>query len=185
MEQQHICPWWLGYFLINPLRKLMQNPYKILAPYVKDNMRVIDFGSGMGYFSLPLAKLVGANGNVYCIDLQQKMLDKLMKRAHKKKFSHIITPVQCRTGSYGMEKQTAIDFILLFAVVHEVPDSKALFSACHQSLKKGGCVLFSEPKAHIKKSAFKQSLNEAEAAGFSITTYPDIRGGISALLLKK
>ncbi len=28
---EHVCPWWAGYFLANRLRKLLQNPYKILA----------------------------------------------------------------------------------------------------------------------------------------------------------
>ena len=45
---RHICPWWLGYFLVSPLRKLMQNPGSILTPYVKRGMQVMDVGSGMG-----------------------------------------------------------------------------------------------------------------------------------------
>jgi 2-polyprenyl-3-methyl-5-hydroxy-6-metoxy-1,4-benzoquinol methylase len=52
---EHVCPYWAGYFLANRLRKLLQNPYKILAPYVRPNMTVLDVGSAMGFFSLPLA----------------------------------------------------------------------------------------------------------------------------------
>lgn len=30
---KRVCPWWLGYWLLNPLRRLIHNPDKILAPY--------------------------------------------------------------------------------------------------------------------------------------------------------
>ena len=78
-----VCPWWLGYFLINPLRKLMQHPEKMLGPYLKPGMIAVDIGSGMGYLSLPMALLVGDSGKVICVDLQEKMLSSLRKRAHK------------------------------------------------------------------------------------------------------
>jgi hypothetical protein len=31
---EHVCPWWMGYLIDNPLRRLIHNPEKILAPYV-------------------------------------------------------------------------------------------------------------------------------------------------------
>jgi len=37
----------------------------------------------MGFFSLPLARMVGPNGKVLCVDLQEKMLRSLHKRALK------------------------------------------------------------------------------------------------------
>ncbi|MBN2519238.1 MAG: hypothetical protein JXB17_01935, partial [Bacteroidales bacterium] len=79
MEQnkKHLCPVWVGYFLINPLRKLFQSPNKILGPYIMPGMKMIDFGSAMGYFSIPMAKTAGKTGKVYCLDIQQKMLEKL------------------------------------------------------------------------------------------------------------
>jgi len=41
----HVCPVWVGYLLASPLRKLLQNPDKILAPYVKPGMTVLDVGA--------------------------------------------------------------------------------------------------------------------------------------------
>jgi len=49
---EHRCPVWVGYFLASGLRKLLQNPVKILSPYVKRNMTVLDIGCAMGFFSL-------------------------------------------------------------------------------------------------------------------------------------
>jgi predicted O-methyltransferase YrrM len=60
---------------------LLQNPYKIIAPYVKPGMTVLDFGSAMGFFSLPMARIVGPAGKVICVDVQRRMLSVLRRRA--------------------------------------------------------------------------------------------------------
>jgi hypothetical protein len=55
----HVCPWWGGYFIDNPLRRLLHDPEKILRTYVKPGMTVMDIGCGMGFFSIAMAKIVG------------------------------------------------------------------------------------------------------------------------------
>ena len=87
----HVCPWWGGYFIDNPLRRWVHNPHAILSPYVTTGMTVLDFGCGMGLFAIALAKLVGETGKVIAVDLQQQMLDVLVKRASAPKWP---------TGSY-------------------------------------------------------------------------------------
>ena len=48
----HTCPWWLGYLLASPLRRLFENPTTRLAPYVREGMFVLEPGPGMGFFAL-------------------------------------------------------------------------------------------------------------------------------------
>ncbi len=72
--QKFVCPWWLCFTFDNPLRKLLHDPEAILRPYVHEGDRVIDIGPGMGYFTIPLAQLVGAQGRVTAIDIQSKCL---------------------------------------------------------------------------------------------------------------
>ncbi len=81
--EKRICPWYLGYVLASPLRRLFQKPEKILGPYVKPGMKILEVGPGMGFFSLPMARLVGGTGRIVCIDLQEKMLHHLRRRAVK------------------------------------------------------------------------------------------------------
>ena len=78
-----VCPWWLGPLLANPLRRLVQDPAAILAPHVREGMTVLEPGCGMGFFSLPLARLVGPGGRVVCVDLQRKMIEGLRRRAKR------------------------------------------------------------------------------------------------------
>jgi ubiquinone/menaquinone biosynthesis C-methylase UbiE len=46
-------------------------------------MNVLDVGCGMGFFSLPIARLVGETGRVVCVDLQARMIKCLLRRAKK------------------------------------------------------------------------------------------------------
>ena len=45
------CPFWMGYLLLCPFRRLGQNPDKILRPYVSNGMTVLEVGPGMGFFT--------------------------------------------------------------------------------------------------------------------------------------
>lgn len=181
----HMCPWWLGYFLISPLRKITQNPDKIVAPYLKPGMKVLEVGPGMGFFSLSIAKQVGQNGRVYCIDLQEKMLSALKKRAAKVHVDSVINTRLCSTESLDVQDlQGQINFALAFAVCHEVPDKAKLFKEIYDSLKAGGQLLISEPIFHVRRKAFDATVKIALDVGFSIFIEPKIPKGHSVLLKK-
>ena len=70
---ERICPVWVGYLLASPIRKLFENPKKLLSDHVISDMTILDVGCAMGFFSIPLAKMVGSNGKIIAIDLQPKM----------------------------------------------------------------------------------------------------------------
>ena len=76
-ERNRICPVELAGSLDGKIRRWLQNPQRILAPFVKEGMTVLDVGCGPGFFSVELAKLVGRTGKVISVDLQQGMLDML------------------------------------------------------------------------------------------------------------
>ncbi len=181
----HVCPWWLGYVLANPARKLLHNPTKILQPYIKPEMTVLDYGSAMGFFSLPLAKLVGPGGKVICADLQEKMLKKLKERAAQAGLTNQIETRHCNENEFNTaDIVSKIDFALLFAVVHEVPDSAELLKKVYISLKNEGSLLLSEPKGHVSKNDFEKTINISKTIGFSIKERPNIWRSHSVLLYK-
>ena len=75
---QVTCPWWFLFTFDNPFRRLFQDPVIILGPYLKPGDAAVDIGCGMGYFTLPLARLVGSSGYVIAVDLQ-KHLESILK----------------------------------------------------------------------------------------------------------
>lgn len=183
----HICPWWHGYFLANPLRKLFQDPFKILSPFINEGMHVIDIGSGMGYFSLPLAEMTDDKGKVICVDIQKQMLASLEKKAKQKKLFLRIETVLCNDNSLCIERWAGkIDFILAFAVVHEVMDKKDFFSQINKCLKNTtGKLLFAEPKGRVSKNDFSESIKIAEEAGLKFDYLININNAHSAILHNK
>jgi ubiquinone/menaquinone biosynthesis C-methylase UbiE len=182
---KHVCPWYLGYFLINPARRFVQNPETILRPYVKKGMRVLEVGPGMGFFSLPIARLVGETGRVFTVDLQKKMLDRLERRAVKAGLSSRLEIRLCSESSLQLEDLSgSIDFALTFAVVHEVQDQKHLFRQVSEALNKGGLLLVSEPEGHVKKTEFEATLSLAKDFGMKIIDEPKIWRSHSSVLEK-
>jgi 2-polyprenyl-3-methyl-5-hydroxy-6-metoxy-1,4-benzoquinol methylase len=184
MERQHICPVWVGYTFLLPIRKFQHHPEKILGPYVKEGLTVMDYGCAMGYFSIPMAKMTGIKGAVYCVDIQEKMLSQLQKRAIKHNVFSTIKPLLVGKSFDPAELSEMLDFILLFYVVHEVPDKKLLFRDLFIMLKPGGKILLSEPKGHVSHRDFEQSLQYAKDAGLKVSDEKPMPGGLSVLLFR-
>lgn len=182
---EHVCPVWVGYFLACPLRKLFQNPKKILGPYVERGMKVLDIGCAMGFFSLPMAEMVGPGGRVICIDVQEKMIDTLTKRTKKTGMSDNMVVRVCSSESLCLEEyKEQIDFANAFAVVHEVPDAVNFFSEVYATLKPGGRLLVAEPKGHVSQEDFEITVSHADQAGFHVIDRPTVRRSRTVLLEK-
>lgn len=161
-----VCPWWLGYFLLNPFRSLVQDPERIVSPYVKAGMKVLEVGPGMGFFTFPLARLVGESGKIYAVDLQERMIRALKRRMDKRGLASRVEARVCSEHSLQVGDLTgSIDFAIAFAVVHEVPDPRQLFREMVDSLKQGGIMLLSEPRGHVSTDEFAASRRVAEDAG--------------------
>jgi 2-polyprenyl-3-methyl-5-hydroxy-6-metoxy-1,4-benzoquinol methylase len=183
---QHVCPVWMGYLLASPVRKLLQNPGRILRPYVKEGMTVLDIGCAMGFFSLPLARMVGSGGKVICVDIQERMIRTLEKRARKAGLSGRIEALICNGHSIGLDNiKEKIDFALAFAVVHEVSDPAGFFSEIHGAMKLTGRLLAAEPKGRVSEKDFDRTVSIAEQNGFIVTDRPQIRTSRVILLQKK
>lgn len=184
-HKENICPVVAGYLLICPIRRLIHNPESILRPYIREGMTILDLGPGMGYFTIPIARMVGENGIVIAVDIQEEMLKKLQKRALHAGVAERIVLIQADTKSLGLNNYKGkIDFGLAFAVVHEVSDADTLFREVFISLKYGGKVLFVEPKGHVSRKRFEESLASAEKAGFKLEGAPKVFFSHSALLKK-
>jgi ubiquinone/menaquinone biosynthesis C-methylase UbiE len=148
-------------------------------------MTVLDVGCAMGYFSIPLARMVGQTGKVICVDMQEKMLQALEKRAQKAGVADRIALCLCRQETLRLEAMAEkIDFALVFAVVHEVPDSSKLFAQLATAIAPSGTVLVAEPKGHVSEADFAKTVAAAEQHGLKVVETPQVPRS-RAVLLKK
>jgi 2-polyprenyl-3-methyl-5-hydroxy-6-metoxy-1,4-benzoquinol methylase len=114
-------------------------------------MRVVDVGCGMGYFSIPLARMVGEAGYVQAVDLQSQRLVRVEKRARK---AGVLSRIELTLATQGsLNLNSPMDFILALAVVHEVPSVQALFAKVFKGLRTGGRMFIAEPTIHVRQRA--------------------------------
>ncbi len=181
----HVCPVWVGYLLASPLRKLFDNPVKRLSPYIRKGMTVVDVGCAMGFFSLPMAEMVGPQGKVICIDLQEKMVQKLYRRAKKKKLLGSIEARVCTRDNLNIDDlENSADFVLAAAVVHEVPHAASFLAELYGAVKNGGKLLVIEPGGHVSEHGFKATIDAAVNCGFTILENSGTRRRHHALFQK-
>ena len=146
-------------------------------------MRVLDVGPAMGFFTLALARLVGPSGRVVCVDVQEKMLKALMRRAHRANLADRIEARVCDADSLRVSDLAGtIDFVLTFAVVHEVDNAARLFGEIQGALTSRGRVLFAEPRGHVSEQAFQESLALAKQNGLHKTGPVKIARSHAAIL---
>ena len=176
---KHTCPWWLCFTFDNYLRKIFQDPQKILLPYVRQGSTVLDIGPGMGYFTIPLLKMVGNSGRVIAVDIQQEMLRRLEKRARKTGLSERIHLQLCSENSLGIT--TKVDFALAFWMVHEVPDKKLFLRQIALVMKAGSRFLLVEPALHVNASMFEDTIDAACKTGLTLLDRPGISLSRAAL----
>jgi ubiquinone/menaquinone biosynthesis C-methylase UbiE len=167
-----VCPWWCCFLFDNPIRKLFHNPTQLLGSYVYEGFTVIDIGPGMGYFTIPLCRLVGESGKVIAVDVQKQMLNKINKRAEKAGVLPQLRTVLSTSENLVLDEKA--DFILTFWMVHEVPDQGEFFRDIKKLLKPQGQYLLVEPKIHVTERAFERSIEEAIKAGLRKKEIPQI-----------
>jgi len=181
---EHVCPWWIGYLLASPARRWMgDSPESLLEPYLRPGMVVLEPGPGMGFFTLPLARMVGPSGRVVAVDIQPRMLASLSRRAQKAGLrdrieTRLAQPDQMNLG----DLKQSIDFVLAYAVVHEMPSAESFFREAAAALKPSGLLFFAEPAGHVKPQDFQKELDAASDAGFTVIHRPSVRRCHAALL---
>ena len=180
VDSFNIFPWWLAQSLDNPIRRLIHNPEKILRGYINQGQTVLDIGCGPGTFTIAMAKIVGENGKIIAVDVQDEMLQIVRKKAAKEGLdSRIITH---KSGPDGIGISEKVDFALAFYMVHEVPDAQAFLKEISNLLNPNGKLLIVEPKIHVSASAFRNTVDAAELVGMKPISEPKIRFSRCVLL---
>ena len=164
------------------IRRWLQNPRKILQPYVAEGMTALDIGCGPGFFTIDMARMVGASGRVIAVDLQEGMLDKLRAKIRGSELEERIR--LHRAGESGIGVTENADFALCFYLLHELPDQVVFFAELLSMLKPGGQALLVEPPIHVSLKAFEETLRQARDAGFTLEAGPQVFISKSALLRK-
>lgn len=181
-KKVHVCPVERARALDIGMRRWVQNPRKILAPYVRKGMTVLDMGCGPGFFSVDIAGMVGDTGRVVVSDLQEEMLQIVGDKVRGTDVEDRVTLHKCEENRVGLSDE--IDFVLAFYTVHELPDEESFFHEVRSMLSPKGQVLVVEPLFHVSKKAFERTVKTAVDARLTVVERPKMLLS-RAVLLKK
>jgi ubiquinone/menaquinone biosynthesis C-methylase UbiE len=177
-----VCPVALSGSLDNRIRRWLQNPEKILRSYIKEGKTVLDVGCGPGFFSVEMARMVGKSGRVIAADLKEGMLLKVKEKVKGTELEERILLHKCGENNIGVLE--LVDFVLLFYMVHEIPNKEHFFNEIGTILKPQGQVLIVEPPFHVSKSAFEETVRKAENDGLIVIEIPKMFFSRTVLLKK-
>ncbi|PHS18414.1 MAG: SAM-dependent methyltransferase [Blastopirellula sp.] len=141
---------------------------------LKPGMTVCDMGCGNGFYSLKMAQLIGDEGKVLAVDIQQEMLRLLKARAEEQEVKNI-KPI---LGDFHDPKlpENEVDIILCVDVYHEFSHPVHMLTAMREALKPNGFLVLLEyreedpevPIYPLHKMSKKQVLKEMKANQFEL-----------------
>ena len=112
---------------------------------IKEGQTILDFGCGPGHCAIAAARMVGAKGKVYALDIHPLAAQSVEKKAKKEGLTNITTIISDRDT--GLPDQS-IDVALAYDMIHMVKDKQALKKELHRVLKPNG--LLSVLAEHMK-----------------------------------
>ena len=163
----HPMPRQFAALLEHPMRLQYLDPAEVLGMYgIRADMTVIDLGCGTGLFTRPAAHMVGENGRVHAIDVQNALLGTAERGAQAEGIRSRIT--FHHAGAYELSlPDDSIDLAILVSTLGEIPDKPAALSELRRVLKGGARLGISEEllnPAYMLASSVKRWV---EDAGFS------------------
>jgi hypothetical protein len=113
------------------------------------------------------------------------MIEALRRRARK---AGLADRIDARTVSpSSMELSgldAAVDFVVAFAVVHEMPSAASFFLEAARAMKPGAGLLLAEPAGHVSEEEFQEEITAARAHGIRVIGRPPVKGCVAALMRK-
>lgn len=151
------------------------NPQKIIdnIGIIEKGMKIADFGSGSGYFTLPLLRRVGDAGKVFAIDVLPEALEVVRSKAKAEGFNNvriIRSNLERKDGS--TLKDESCDIIWMANILFQTEDDSAVLQEAKRVLKKEGIVVFIDWKPEVafgppgKKIKREEAENLFKEAGF-------------------
>jgi ubiquinone/menaquinone biosynthesis C-methylase UbiE len=123
--------------LDNPERRRTMPPEEILEKFnVKNDGILLDVGCGIGYFTIPAARLL-KNNKAVGIDIVPEILDIAREKAEE--ISNIEFKVS-KEYSFPLENES-VKYVLISNVIHEVEDKELYLKEVRRVLEKGGYLL--------------------------------------------
>lgn len=153
---------------------MIDSPKNILAQLlVHKGSTIVDFGAGMGTYTMLLSDIVGREGTVFAVDVQKHLIDKIKKDANevgKKNIYPMFADIEV-LGGVPLNAGVA-DYIFIVNVLNITKDKRIVFEEAKRLLKGGGRLVVIEhestPLPNINVFEKNECNKMAQNVGFRI-----------------
>jgi len=136
------------------IRDFFYPPKKIMAEIgISKGMHVLDFGCGIGSYSLPIAEFLQGTGRVYAIDVHPMAIKRVNREIMKRKLKNIET--RWSNGKIDLESNS-IDVVLLYYVFNDLSNQEEVVHELYRVIKPQGSLSFFEFNRNLSEK-FAQS----------------------------
>lgn len=142
-----------------------------------------DIGCHEGYMTFKLSKIVGPQGKIYAVDVEDSKVKKVESLAAESR----ITNITAIKGDYDDPKlpPNSLDAVIILDTYHEMEDHDKILQHIFKALKPGGRLLLCEPIAESRRNAKRSeqegrhelgmnfAIEDLKKAGFKISLQKD------------
>jgi ubiquinone/menaquinone biosynthesis C-methylase UbiE len=123
----------------DPARDAWQRPAEVAAALgVRPGQTVADLGAGTGYFTRPLAEVVGPTGTVLAVDVEPNLIAYLRERAAREHLSNVRAVLAAADDP--RLPAAGVDAVLVVDTYHHIDDRIGYFSRLRRALRPAGRV---------------------------------------------
>jgi len=124
-------------FIHEDLYTLFRNPYHALtAAGLRPGMKVIEFGAGPGFFSIPAARIVGEKGSLYTLDINPYAVEKVRRKVTASGLKNI-TVLQADAAHTSLPV-SSFDLVFMFGFMRPIGNVDEIWAEAFNLLKDGG-----------------------------------------------
>jgi len=160
-------PEFLANVIDNPLRRRLQPPDATAVRHgLEPGMAVLEIGPGSGTYTIGAARRVGPAGRVVAIDIEPKMVERVVQRAA----AEGITNVDARVANvFALPfADASFDAAFMIFVIGEIPTPERALREIRRVLKPGGTLACSEVLVDPDSPSAWTLARWATAAGFGL-----------------
>jgi len=133
---------------------------------VRPGMWVADVGAGEGYYTVRLARAVGAKGRVLAEDIQPNVTDLLSERVQRERKDNVA--VRLGTPDDPMLPAHTFDRIFLVHMYHEVTSPYAFLWHTLDGVKAGGLIVVVEADRPVSRHGMPPAQLKCELAALNL-----------------
>ena len=140
--------------LVEPFRK---PKHRLIQVGLKPGQTVLEYGIGVGSYTIPAARLLGETGCLYALDIHPLAIKTVGKRLDREHLGNVTFILSDRDTGLPDE---SVDVILLYDTLHLVQDKQALLAEMHRVLKADG--LLSADHHHTDRKVLLETVTAGD-----------------------